>query len=152
MLTLRQQLDARKGPVFDVAIALGPAASDPDNDVPLPASDTAFCAEIALDGTLRPVRGALAMALTLRENGIKTLIVAKANGPEAALVDELDVFTADSLGNLIQALRNGLHHLQPAEAHDSSTIATELSLADVTGQNTLNEHYASLLLAIITYC
>nr|MBA3686954.1 hypothetical protein [Planctomycetota bacterium] len=63
--------DRRKeGPVFDLAIALGLAATIEHNRLPTPPTDTLFLAELALDGRLRPVRGALACVIAARDAGL----------------------------------------------------------------------------------
>ena len=47
---------------------------------------------MALDGTVRPIRGALSMALAARDEGKKGLLVPVANAQEAGVVEGLDVF------------------------------------------------------------
>jgi magnesium chelatase family protein len=60
----------------------------------------AMAGELALDGSLRPVPGALAIAEAARELGAEGLVVPAANGPEAALVGELDVLPIESLAQV----------------------------------------------------
>jgi len=101
--------DRRKeGPAFDLAIALGLAATIPDNRLPPLPRDTLFCAELALDGSLRPVRGALACALAARSAGLKRVVVAPANAQEAAVVAGLTVHAPTTLADAIDWLRGGL--------------------------------------------
>ena len=89
----------KAGPGLDLATAAALlAASDQ-----LPGGLDRGCAlagELALDGCVRPVAGALAMAEAAREAGSDRLIVAAANGPEAALVEGLAVSPLDRLGQL----------------------------------------------------
>ena len=90
---------------FDLAIALGILAAS--GQLPAEALDAfEFAGELSLAGDLRPVRGALAMAMGLtRDNrtrladGLRprAFIVATANGPEAALVDDLAVYAGATL-------------------------------------------------------
>ncbi|MEX2447257.1 MAG: YifB family Mg chelatase-like AAA ATPase [Solirubrobacterales bacterium] len=61
-------------------------------------SRLAMVGELALDGSLRPVPGALAIAEAARELGAEAIAVPAENGPEAALVEGLDVLPLDSLG------------------------------------------------------
>ena len=64
-------------------------------------ADTALAGELALDGTVRPVQGALAMAEeAARTDGLSGMVVPEANGPEAALADGVDVVGIDSLTQL----------------------------------------------------
>ena len=65
------------------------------------------CGELALDGTLRPVRGAIAMALAARQAGARALIVPAANLREAAVVAGLDVRGAASIGAVVAHLDGG---------------------------------------------
>jgi magnesium chelatase family protein len=57
--------------------------------------------ELALDGTLRPVKGALAMAIAARNQQRAGLLVPVANAQEAAVVDELDVIPIGSLAEAV---------------------------------------------------
>src|SRR3954468_17380864 len=99
--------DRRKeGPAFDLAIAVGLAATIPDNHLPPPPSDTAFLAELALDGALRPVRGALACALAARAAGLKRVVVAPGNAQEAVVVDGVAVHAPATFAELCAALRD----------------------------------------------
>jgi magnesium chelatase family protein len=66
----------------------------------------ALAGELALDGTVRPVHGALAMAEAARRGEMTGLIVPLANAPEAALVDGLEVIGIERLGQLV-ALGSG---------------------------------------------
>jgi magnesium chelatase family protein len=56
--------------------------------------------ELALDGALRPIPGALSIAEAAREQGAEALVVPAENGAEAALVDGLEVIPLDSLARL----------------------------------------------------
>jgi magnesium chelatase family protein len=77
--------DLRKGgPGLDLAIAaalLGSSGQLPEGAL----DGVAFTGELALDGSIRPVPGALAMAEAARREGLTALAVPEANGPEAAL-------------------------------------------------------------------
>jgi magnesium chelatase family protein len=67
----------------------------------------ALAGELALDGRLRPVRGALALALAVRDAGCAMLIAPRANAPEAALAERLDVRAAGDLIAVLAHLRGG---------------------------------------------
>lgn len=84
----------KEGTGFDLAIAVSILAADGL----IPGSNgTALIAELALDGSLRPVTGVLPMARCLAASGVRDLIVAEANADEAALVNGLHVVPAESL-------------------------------------------------------
>jgi magnesium chelatase family protein len=128
--------DRRKeGPAFDLAIALGLATTLPDNRLPPPPRDTLFLAELALDGGLRPVRGALACAIAARDAGLKRMVVAPGNAQEAAVVAGLAVHAPAALAEVCELLRAGLA-MAPVVAMAPATapIAAGPELAEVRGQ------------------
>lgn len=63
-----------------------------------------FAGELSLDGKLRPINGALSLALLSEERGFKTLILPKANAPEAALVKNLEVIGIETLSDMVDFL------------------------------------------------
>jgi magnesium chelatase family protein len=123
----------KSGPSFDLAIAIAVAAADgvlPERDLP-----DAVCGELSLSGEIRPVRGALAMALKARQIGIKRLLVPVENAPEAALVEELEVVGIPDLTHLVDLLR-GTWEAEPAIAAVAMPAdpAPGPDLSDVRGQ------------------
>ncbi|HEX5762442.1 MAG TPA: YifB family Mg chelatase-like AAA ATPase [Solirubrobacterales bacterium] len=67
---------------------------------------TVMVGELALDGSLRSVNGALVIAEAARERGARTIVVPAANGPEAALVDGIEVLPLEGLDQ-VQGLAAG---------------------------------------------
>ena len=65
---------------------------------------TVVAGELGLEGDLRPVRGALPIALAARASGAGTLILPSANVPEAAVVSDLIVLGAASLSEVCRHL------------------------------------------------
>lgn len=128
--------DRRKeGPAFDLAIAIGLAATIPENKLPPPPVDTVFLAELALDGTLRPVRGVIACALAARAAGLKRIVVAPANAGEAVVVEGLIVHAPTSLVDLVEWLRAGLATAPTATVTVTDELIAEgPDLSDVRGQ------------------
>ena len=61
--------------------------------------------ELSLDGTIKPVRGVLPMALQARASGFRGMMVPAENAPEAAVVSGIDVFGVHSLGEVLQYMR-----------------------------------------------
>jgi magnesium chelatase family protein len=122
----------KTGPSFDLAIAVAIVAADGR----LPAADIpdAVCGELSLSGEIRPIRGALSMALAARATGVGRMLVPVANAPEAALVDELEVIAVPTLSELLDLLR-GEWDPSPAEpAVAATTSEAGPDLADVRGQ------------------
>lgn len=68
--------------------------------------------ELALDGSLRPIRGALPIALCARDTGIKGLILPYQNAAEAALVNGVKVVGVKSLKDVVDILNNK-NHFEP---------------------------------------
>jgi len=105
--------DLRKeGAGFDLALAVALLVAT-GQVRPEATADTVFLGELALDGSLRPVRGTLAMALAAHEAGIGRAVVAAPSAAEAALVDGLAVHPVASLGETVGFLR-GEHTIPPA--------------------------------------
>ena len=60
--------------------------------------------ELGLDGSLQPVRGALPIALAARRQGLEGLILPRRNACEAAVVEGIDIYGADNIGQVIRFL------------------------------------------------
>ena len=90
--------DVRKeGASFDLPIALGILGANGDLTVGTRLDKTMSVGELSLDGRVRPVRGALSIALAARENGVINLIVPEENATEAAVVQGVNVFPVKDL-------------------------------------------------------
>ena len=97
--------DRRKeGSAFDLPIALGFLAFL-EVVGPERLRDYLFAGELALDGRLKPVRGALPIALMAREAGFRGLVVPAPNGREAALVRGLEIYALEDLIRVVRLLR-----------------------------------------------
>lgn len=68
--------------------------------------------ELALDGSIRQVTGVLPMILYAREHGWSEIYIPQGNASEGELVDGIDVYTPQSLGELVSHLK-GQERLQP---------------------------------------
>lgn len=125
----------RTVPGLDLAIAAGVLAASSEIDGnPLPS--WALVSELALDGKLRPVRGALAMAEAARTRGLHGIIVAPASGPEAALAPGINVRTLENVSDLKDLGRGGLPG-DPVTPMEVSTPMDLPDLADLHGQGPL---------------
>src|SRR6266849_5422289 len=76
---------------FDLPIALGLLVAT-GQLLPEQMRDYATVGELALDGSVRPIKGALAMAMEAAERGIAKLLVPSANAREAAVVEAVSVY------------------------------------------------------------
>ncbi len=117
---------------FDLPIALGILAASgqiPDRAL----REHEFAGELALTGELRPVRGALAMALAVAGDG-RAFVLPAANAAEAALAEHATIFAAATLGEVCAHIagRSSLPRATPAAAAEAQVIP---DLLDVKGQS-----------------
>ncbi|MEP5291197.1 MAG: magnesium chelatase domain-containing protein [Marinobacter alexandrii] len=93
--------DIRKeGSAYDLPIALGILKAS-EQIVAENLEEYLIMGELALDGDLRPIKGALPIAIEARKNGFKGFILPKENATEAAIVDGLDVIGVDNIKEAI---------------------------------------------------
>jgi magnesium chelatase family protein len=126
--------DLRKdGAAFDVPIALGILSAS--GAIPAEAKDNAlFVGELALDGSVRPVRGVLPMAAYARARSIPKLYVPRDNAQEAAVVgDGCAIVPISHLGELVEALQGEARTTAPVAA-PAFLPTSGADLADVRGQ------------------
>src|SRR5580704_3877260 len=117
--------DLRKeGSAFDLPIALSLAGCQGQFfDKAL--DGMMFLGELSLDGTVRPIRGALSAALAARDNGIQTIAVPETNAKEGAVVDGIKVFALKSLPQAVDLINS-------PESFTSVTVDAEHMRAMVT--------------------
>ena len=122
----------KEGGRFDLPIALGVLIADKGRT--WQTDGTEFIGELALNGDLRPVQGALPAVLAAREAG-RAIVIPAGNTPEAALVDDATVYPASRLSDIVAHLDGSarLARLLPIPATAASTDALELT--DVRGQS-----------------
>jgi magnesium chelatase family protein len=94
----------------------------------------ALVGELALDGRLRPINGALALTLAVRDAGASRVVVPVDNGAESALTPDVEVFGADDLGAVLAHLagETELPRAEPAAPADVDPSIPDI--ADVRGQ------------------
>ncbi len=129
--------DLRKeGPAYDLPIAVGIlAASRQIWHGQLEGSY--FIGELSLDGSVRPVKGALLMAALARRLGIRRLFIPAVNAGEAALIPSIEVIPVADLAQLVGHL-TGMAPLTPYAVNlDDLALAppaVEADFADIMGQ------------------
>jgi magnesium chelatase family protein len=129
--------DVRKdGSAFDLPIAIGIlAASDQIPEQIL--HEHFILGEVGLEGDLRPVRGALSMAVAARSAGCRGIILPQANVPEAAVVEGLEVRGAKTLMEVCRHL-TGEEELDPVKVDLAALMAERaqdiVDFADVRSQ------------------
>ena len=121
---------------FDLPIALGMlvASSQLLSDI---LGEYAAIGELALDGTLRPAKGALSIALAVKEQGLRGLVVPAPNAQEAAVVEGIEVIPVGSLTEAV-GFFSGQLEIPPQPFNWSDAVATfgryAVDYSDVRGQ------------------
>lgn len=126
----------KEGAAYDLPIALGILACR--GIVPLETlCKYIIVGELSLDGTMRPVRGALSIAALVKELGFEGLILPKENAAEAAIHGDGFVYPASSLVEVAQFL-SGEFDITPAKVNVDELFREEMvwgvDFADVKGQ------------------
>lgn len=125
--------DTKKaGTVYDLPIMLGILAAT--GVIRQPKSDCAFFGELSLNGTLRPVSGALPMAVAAAREGVRELFVPADNAQEASYAEGVTVYPVENVSELIAHLR-GEFRIKPMDIPklDPATVKY-LDFSDVKGQ------------------
>ena len=103
--------DLRKeGPAYDLPIAVGILTAT--RQVPAGLDDALIVGELGLDGSVRHVNGVLPMATRASEVGYKRLFVPAIDAPEAALLEDVEVYPVESLTSIARHL-TGEEELPP---------------------------------------
>lgn len=130
--------DIRKeGSAFDLALAVGILSASeqiaPVGDIP-----TMLLGELSLDGTLRPVRGALSIAIQAQKEGFRRLILPETNAAEAAMVQGVDVYGLKTLQEVVALLQGDALFLplrvDVQSYFDAGTTSWNMDFSDVQGQ------------------
>jgi magnesium chelatase family protein len=128
--------DIRKeGPWLDLPMALSLCALE--GEIPREELEHTLClGELGLDGKLRPIDGAVNVALMAAERGFRRLIVPLENALEAAVAPNLDVYGVASLLDAVE-LMNGSMFAQPTKLSAQDRTPTpdyQIDFGDVKGQ------------------
>lgn len=122
---------------FDLPIAIGMLAGTGQ----LMADDLhnfAIVGELALEGTMRPIKGALAMALACKQQGIKKLLISAANAREASVVEDIEIYGINSLSEAMSFLAGQLE-IEPMPSGIGDMVnhfnKYEVDFNDVRGQD-----------------
>jgi len=130
--------DIRKeGSSYDLPLAIGILASAGEIKTDKLANYL-IIGELSLDGSLQPIKGALPIAISARAKGFKGFILPKQNAKEAAVVNNLDVYGAENIKEVIEFF-NDERELQPTIVHTREEFFQHqenfaYDFADVKGQ------------------
>lgn len=126
----------KEGSAYDLPIAIGITVAEGIIE-PDAVKGYMLSGELSLDGRIKPVKGALSMAIKARDDKIKGLILPQQNAQEAAVVDGITVYGFESLPELIEFFR-GIRAVEPVYV-DISSVMKKSSVyqddfSDVKGQ------------------
>ena len=122
----------KAGTLYDLPMFIGILAADGDIDEP--GDDCAFIGELSLSGELRPVYGALPMAIAAARCGVKKLFVPADNAAEAAFADGISVYPVKNVDELLRFMR-GEVDIEPVAAPELDTLMEHMpDFSEVKGQ------------------
>jgi magnesium chelatase family protein len=126
----------KEGSAFDLPMAVGILGTNGTllkQDLP----EYLFLGELSLDGGLRPIKGALSIAVAAQQKGIRHLILPLANAREAAVVSGISVYGMKSLPDVID-LVNETQPFEPVQINADTllteTVSYSVDFKDVKGQ------------------
>ena len=128
----------KEGSAFDLPMAIGILAAtgliSKDS-----CSEYLIMGELSLDGLIRPIKGALPIAVTARDTGLKGIFLPRENATEAAVVEGIDIYPVGTLSQLVQLLSDGSKiipfHVNFNRVHENSD--QQMDFSDVRGQETV---------------
>ena len=128
----------KEGTAYDLTIAMGILGANGDIENQM-LEDYVIMGELGLDGSLRPIKGALPIAIEARRRKCKGFILPAANAREAAIVNNLEVYGANTLKDVIDFF-NGKKSIEPTIVDTRAEFANSLNnyefdFADVKGQS-----------------
>ncbi len=127
----------KEGPVFDLAIALAYLLASDQLDFEV--EKKIFLGELALDGKIRPIKGALSLVKTAKQKGFEELYLPKENVKEAALIRGIKIFGCDTLKEVAEHLDEKINfNLTPSP--ETEIVVEEkffnTDFQDIMGQET----------------
>ncbi|MDB5199572.1 MAG: YifB family Mg chelatase-like ATPase [Chitinophagaceae bacterium] len=134
--------DIRKsGTAFDLPIAIGTLAASEQFENAEKLADYVIMGELSLDGAIRPIKGALPIAIQARKENFKGLILPKQNAREAAMVNNLNVYGVEHITDVINFFIDE-NTLQPTVVNTREEFAHaqsdyEIDFCDVKGQENI---------------
>lgn len=101
--------------------------------------DYIFFGELSLDGRILPIRGALAMVISMREQGFRKFIISEENKEECAIISDIEVYPFNKLNDVVAFLNGDLkkdfYKINPALLKEE--ISYDLDFKDLKGQENL---------------
>jgi magnesium chelatase family protein len=131
----------KSGTAFDLPITIATLAASEQLENAEKIADYVIMGELSLDGEVRPIKGALPIAIQARKEGFKGLIVPKENEREAAMVNNLNVYGVSHLSEVINFFMDE-NSLKPVIVNTREEFAFaqsdfEVDFSDVKGQENI---------------
>lgn len=132
----------KSGTAFDLPIAIGVLAASEQLKNHEALQHYVMMGELSLDGTIRPIKGALPIAIQARKEGFKGLIVPAANAREGGMVNNLQVYGVNHINEVIRFFEEGEKGLTPTkidtrEEFFYAQYDFEADFSDVKGQENI---------------
>ena len=130
----------KEGSAYDLPLAIGILAASGQGDFEN-LDESVIMGELALDGMVRPIKGALPIAIEARKKGFKQLIIPTENASEAGIVDNLNVVGVESLQQAVEHLTG--EKVIPAVDYDTRDLFQthqneyDADFANVQGQENI---------------
>lgn len=128
----------KDGPLFDLPIAIAYLVAA--EEIVTDTKSRVFIGELSLDGSIRKVRGVLNCVLAAKKAGFQEIIVPSENACEAALVEGIQIFPAESLRSVIDHINPSSEtaKLIPAPSTElpNEWYESAVNLEDIKGQET----------------
>lgn len=137
--------DLRKeGTAYDLPIALGILGASEQISTSR-FTDLVVMGELSLDGEVRPIKGALPIALEAKKQGFKGVVVPRENAREAAIVQGLEVYGVEHLQQVVEFME-GRENMEPtrvdiAAEFDARSRGYPVDLSDVKGQENIKRAF-----------
>ena len=131
----------KSGTAFDLPIAIGTLGATEQIENPERLEKFVIMGELSLDGEVRPIKGALPIAIQARKEGFEGLIVPIANAREAAMVNNLKVYGVSHITEVMDFFKNE-ESLQPTIVNTREEFAYaqsnfDVDFCDVKGQENI---------------
>jgi len=131
----------KTGTAFDLPIAIGILGATEQFENPERLAEYVIMGELSLDGAIRPIKGALPIAIQARKEGFKGLIVPKQNAREAAMVNNLQVYAVGHITEVIEFFADE-NSIKPVIVNTREEFAQaqsdfEIDFCDVKGQENI---------------
>ncbi len=131
----------KSGTAFDLPIAIGTLAASEQLENPEKLTDYVIMGELSLDGTVRPIKGALPIAIQARKENFKGLILPKENAREAGMVNNLNVYGVGHINEVIDFFIDE-NSIKPTVVNTREEFANaqsdfEIDFCDVKGQENI---------------